>query len=191
MLVLNIVMYVVVGVLFTAFAALVLSGLTLLAGKISPHFEMAGPEEWTFREFYVRYLIIAAVFAFVAIVLSPLLGCFGLLIGMFALIVAYKHVFNAEWPQALVLGAMGGAISLMLFVFIMVLILQPLGLIEDPAEQEEFGRQSRESLTEPAYPPNADRGAALSGRTRGAACGGEAIGLMAVSRNVGRFSASL
>jgi len=127
-LVLHIVLYVVIALAFTAFAALVFSGLTLLAGKISPHFEMTGPEGWTFREFYVRYLIIAAVFAFVAIPLVPLLGCLGALLGMVALIVAYKRVLDTDWPQAVVLGGMGGAVALILFVFLLVLVLRPLGL---------------------------------------------------------------
>jgi len=127
-LVLQIVLYVVVALAFTAFAALVFSALTLLAGKVSPHFEMTGPEDWTFREFYVRYLIIAAVFAFVAIGLMPFLSCFGALLGLGALIVAYKLVFDAGWLQAIVLGGMGGAVALILFVFLAVPVLRLLGL---------------------------------------------------------------
>jgi hypothetical protein len=127
-LVLQVVVYFVIALALTAFAALVFSGLTLLAGKISPHFEMTGPEGWTFGQFYVRYLIIAAVFAFVAIPLLPFLGCLGALLGMVALTAAYKRVFDADWLQAVVLGGMGGAVALMLFVFVMVLILRPLGL---------------------------------------------------------------
>jgi len=127
-LVLQIVLYLVVATAFTAFAALVFSGLTLLAGKISPHLEMSGPEGWTFREFYMRYLIVAAVFAFVAIGLMPFLSCLGALLGLVALIVAYKHVFDAGWLQAIVLGGMGGAVALVLFTFLAVLDLRPLGL---------------------------------------------------------------
>jgi len=122
-LVLHVVLYVVVALAFTAFAALVFSALTLLAGKMSPHLQMSGPEGWTFREFYLRYLIIAAVFTFVSLPLGPVLG-------LVALAVAYKYVFDAGWIQAVVIGAMGGVVALVLFVFLLVLILHPLGLMD-------------------------------------------------------------
>jgi hypothetical protein len=124
--------YVVFGVVFTAFAALVFCVLTLLLGKLSPHFELSGPDDWKFHEFYVRYLIIAAVFTCVSLPLGH-----GLL-GIAALAVAYKFVFDAGWPQAIVIGGIGGVIALVLFVFILVLILQPLGLLEAEPSQDSF-----------------------------------------------------
>ena len=57
---------IVIGILFTALAALVFSMLTLLLGKISTSFAVSGPDDWNFWEFYVRYLIIAAVYTFVS-----------------------------------------------------------------------------------------------------------------------------
>ncbi len=136
--------YIVIGALFTAFAALVFCVLTLVAGKVSRHLEMTGPDDWTFHEFYVRYLIIAAVFTLVTFLVMPLLGCLGLIAGMFALTAAYKRVFDADWPQALVLGAMGGTIALVLFVFMMMLVLQPLGLVEESGDEEGLGLESCE-----------------------------------------------
>jgi len=139
---------IVIGIIFTAFVALVFSVLTLLMGKISPDFELAGPEGWTFREFYVRYLIIAAVFTFVSLPLGPLLG-------LIALAMAYKYVFDAGWIQAVVIGAMGGVVALVLFVFLLVLILHPLGLIEVEQPQNEFDRESLEEFEEQSYYPTA------------------------------------
>lgn len=124
----QIVLYVCIAVIFTVFVAFVFSAMTLLMGKLSTHFEVTGPEDWSFLDFYLRYLVIAAVFTFVSIPLVPLLGCLGSLLGLAALTATYKRVFDADWLQAIVLGGMGGAIAVVLFVFLLVLILQPLGL---------------------------------------------------------------
>ena len=60
---------VVVGVAFAAFAALVFSVLTIILGKMSQEFEYLGPDDWTFLDFYLRYLVIAAVYTFVSLFL--------------------------------------------------------------------------------------------------------------------------
>ena len=111
-----------IGIAFTAFAALVFAVLTLLLGKVSGSFEVSGPDDWEFFDFYKRYLIIAAVYTFVSLPLGN-----GLL-GIAALAVAYKYVFDAGWVQAIVIGTVGGVIALLLFVFLMVTVLRPLGL---------------------------------------------------------------
>lgn len=134
MVVVTLLVYVVFGVVFTAFSALVFCALTLLLGKLSPHFELSGPDDWKFHEFYVRYLIIAAVFTCVSLPLGH-----GVL-GIAALAVAYKYVFDAGWPQAIVIGGIGGVIALVLFVFLLVLILQPLGLLEAEPSYDEYGQ---------------------------------------------------
>ena len=67
-----------IAVVFTAFAALVFSVLTLLLGMVWDDFEVSGPDGWTlevFGEFYLRYLIIAAVFTFVSLPLGNGLSC--------------------------------------------------------------------------------------------------------------------
>ena len=51
------------------------------------------------------------------------------LLGIGALAVAYKYVFDAGWVQAIVMGIVGGLIALVLFVLLLVVVLGPLGLI--------------------------------------------------------------
>ena len=105
---------------FTAFVALVFSLLTLLLGMFWDEFEVTGPEGWTlqtFGEFYLRYLIIAAVFTFVSLPLGN-----GIL-GIAAMAVAYKYVFHAGWLQALVIGGIGGVIACILFLMLLSLVL--------------------------------------------------------------------
>ena len=63
-------LYLVIGIVFTAFAALVFSVLTLILGKFFSAFEVSGPDGWQFSEFYIRYLIIAAVYTFVSLPLG-------------------------------------------------------------------------------------------------------------------------
>jgi len=111
-----------IGLIFTAFAALVFSLLTLLLGKLFTSFDVSGPDDWSFLGFYLRYLIIAAVFTFVSLPLGN-----GLL-GIAALAVAYKFVFDAGWVQAAIMGGLGGLIALVLFIVLMRIILMPLGL---------------------------------------------------------------
>ncbi|MFC1596478.1 hypothetical protein ACFL5Q_00830 [Planctomycetota bacterium] len=123
-----IIVSIVIGLAFMAFLALVYSALTLGMGKISPHFELTVPEDWKFRDLYLRYLIVSAVFTLVALPLTPVLGCAGVLIGLVALTAAYRKVFDADWLQAIVIGGMGGAIALVLFIFVLVAVLKPLGL---------------------------------------------------------------
>ena len=113
----------IVGVVFTAFAALVFSLLTMLLGKVFVTFEVSGPEGWSFGDFYLRYLIVAAVFTFVSLPLGN-----GLL-GIAALALAYKYVFDAGWIQAIVIGLFGGGIALTLFIAMVTLVLTPMGLI--------------------------------------------------------------
>ena len=112
----------VIGVVFTAFAALVFAGLTLLLGLMFESFEVSGPDNWGFFAFYKRYLIIAAVFTCVTIPVGP-----GIL-GIGALALAYKFVFDAGWVQAIVMGTVGGVIALVLFLILLTVVLAPLGL---------------------------------------------------------------
>ncbi|MCH7727966.1 MAG: hypothetical protein IH991_16040 [Planctomycetes bacterium] len=74
--------------------------------------EVYGPEGWRSSAFYVRYLIIAAVYTFVSLPLEN-----GLL-GIAALAVAYEYVFDAGWVQAAAIGIVGGIIALVLFVIL-------------------------------------------------------------------------
>jgi hypothetical protein len=108
-----------IGVAFTLFAALIFSVLTLLFGKFSGAFDVDGPDEWSFGAFYARYLIVAAVYTFVSIPVGGVLG-----IGALAL--AYKYVFDAGWTQAIVMGLVGGIIALILFMILMMLVISPI-----------------------------------------------------------------
>ncbi len=119
----NFIALLLLGVVFAAFTALVFSVLTLLLGKTFSAFEVSGPDNWSFFDFYKRYLIIAAVYVFVSLPLGN-----GVL-GIGALAVAYKYVFDAGWVQAIVMGIVGGLIALVLFVLLLVVVLGPLGLI--------------------------------------------------------------
>jgi hypothetical protein len=113
----------VVGVIYTAFTALVFSVLTLMLGKMFSSFEISGPDGWRFFDFYKRYLIIAAVYVFVALPLGNGLA------GIGALAIAYKYVFDAGWVQAAVMGIVGGAIAFVLFSLLLFAILGPMGFI--------------------------------------------------------------
>ncbi len=119
----NILSLLLLGVVFAVFTALVFSVLTLLLGKMSSVFEVSGPDDWSFSAFYLRYLIIAAVYVFVSLPLGN-----GLL-GIGALAVAYKYVFDAGWMQAIVMGIVGGLIALVLFLLLLAAVAAPLGLI--------------------------------------------------------------
>ena len=118
------VILVVIAVLFTAFSALVFSVLTLILGKLFDAFSVSGPEGWNFFDFYKRYLIIAAVFTLVTLPLG-----WGVL-GIGALAVAYKYVFDAGWVQAAVIGTVGGVIAMVLFVVLTIAVLTPLQLVQ-------------------------------------------------------------
>ncbi len=119
----SILILVLIGVVFTAFAALVFSLLNLLLAKMFASFEISGPDDWAFLDFYKRYLLIAAVYTFVSL---PLHSGF---LGIAAMAVAYKYVFDAGWTQAAVMGTVGGIIALVLFVILLVGVLTPLGLL--------------------------------------------------------------
>ena len=117
----GILLLIVVGVAFTAFAALVFAVLTIVLDWLDiGDFAISGPEGWSFWEFYKRYLIIAAVYTFVSLPLGN-----GLL-GIVALAVAYKFVFDAGWVQALVIGIVGGFIAFFLFILLISLVVAPL-----------------------------------------------------------------
>lgn len=118
----NMFVLVLIGLAFTAFAALVFAVLTLLLGKMLSSFEVSGPDDWSFLDFYNRYLIIAAVYTFVSLPLG------NALLGIAALAVAYKYVFDAGWVQAAVIGMVGGIIALVLFALLVVGVLTPFGL---------------------------------------------------------------
>jgi hypothetical protein len=119
----NILILVLVGLAFAAVAALVFAVLTLILGKMFTSFEVSGPDDWTFFDFYKRYLLIALVYSFVSLPLGN-----GLL-GIGALAVAYKFVFDAGWTQAIVMGTAGGLIAVVLFIIMLTAILTPFGLI--------------------------------------------------------------
>ena len=111
------------GLAFTAFTAFIFAILTMLLGMVSKSFEISGPDGWSFGDFYLRYLIIAAVFTFVSIPLGN-----GLL-GIGALAIAYKYVFDAGWTQAAIMGIAGGIISLVLFLLLFRVVFTSLGWI--------------------------------------------------------------
>ena len=117
-------LYLVVGIIFSAFAAFVFAILTLILGKFLDVFEVSGLEGGRFGEFYLRYFMIAGVYTFVALPLGN-----GLL-GIAALAVAYKYVFDAGWVQAIVIGFVGGIIALVLFVLLVTLVLAPFGMMQ-------------------------------------------------------------
>lgn len=119
----NVLILILVGLAFTAFAALVFSVLTLQLGKLSDSFDVEGPADWTFFDFYLRYLLVAAVYTFVSLPLGN-----GIL-GVGALALAYKFVFDAGWVQAIVMGLVGGLIALTLFVILVSVVLAPFGLV--------------------------------------------------------------
>ena len=117
----GILLLIVVGAAFTAFAALVFTVLTMILDWLDIEaFSISGPEGWSSGEFYLRYLMIAAVYTFVSLPLGN-----GLL-GIGALAVAYKFVFDAGWVQALVMGVVGGVIALLLFILLISLVVGPL-----------------------------------------------------------------
>ena len=105
----NVVAFVLISLAFTAVAALVFSVLTLLLGKWYAAFEVSGPDDWSFFDFYKRYLLVAAVYAFVP------LPCVARIA---ALALAYKYVFDAGWVQAAVMGTIGGLIAWVLFLLL-------------------------------------------------------------------------
>jgi hypothetical protein len=111
------------GLVYAAFTALVFSLLTLWLGTMFTSFEVSGPEGWTFFDFYKRYLIIAVVYVFVSMPLGN-----GIL-GIAALAVAYRYVFDAGWVQAIVIGVVGGIIAFLLFALLILAVLGPLGLL--------------------------------------------------------------
>ncbi len=128
----NLVYYVVsllvIGLVFTPFLALFLTGFTLLLGKMSTHFQITLPEDWKFRQLFLRYLIIAGVYTIVTIPVTLLVPCAGVVIGIVAMTAAYGKVFDADWLQAVVIGGVGGAMALVLFLAMVVPVLQLLGL---------------------------------------------------------------
>ncbi len=119
----SILILVLVGLVFAAFTALVFAVLTLVLGKMFTSFQVSGPDDWSFFDFYKRYLLIAAVYVFVSLPLGN-----GLL-GIGALALAYKYVFDAGWVQAAVMGTVGGIIALVLFVVLLTAVLTPFGLM--------------------------------------------------------------
>ena len=50
-------------------------------------------------------------------------------LGIAAMAVAYKYVFDAGWTQAIVMGTVGGVIALVLFIILLLAVLTPLGLL--------------------------------------------------------------
>lgn len=106
----------------SSIAALVFAVLTLLLARISEDFVISGPDDWSFLDFYKRYLIISAVYTFVALPTNPLLG-------IPALAVAYKFAFDAGLKQALVIGTIGGVIAMILFRLLIYAVLTPFGLV--------------------------------------------------------------
>jgi len=115
----------VIGLAYTAFAAVVFAGLTLFLGRFWEAFSVNGPGGFTFFDFYKRYLIVAGAYTFVCS--SPGLG-FGVF-GIPALAAAYKFVFDAGWIQAIVIGIVGGVIAFVLFITLTIIVLVPAGLI--------------------------------------------------------------
>lgn len=118
----NLLALLVIGLIYAAFVALVFCLLTMLFGLLFKSFEISGPDNWSFFAFYIRYLIIALVYVFVSM---PLNG----LIGIGALAIAYKYVFDAGWIQAIVMCTVGGVVALVLFILLIVAVLTPFHLL--------------------------------------------------------------
>jgi hypothetical protein len=117
-----------VGIIFTFYAALVFTVLTLILDKLGvADFQIwgsgTGQAGW-FWEFYKRYLIIAAVYT----VCLP----FGGLIGIPAMALAYKYVFSSGWGTAAWMGTIGGVIALVSFIVLIpilfIIVLIPLAM---------------------------------------------------------------
>jgi hypothetical protein len=117
----QLVLIVLLGVAFTAVAAFVFAFLTILLGQFFKSFEISGPDDWTFGEFYKRYLIIAAVYTFITLPLMFMTIPFGVWIRLGALALAYKYVFDAGWTQAIVMGTIGGIIAVALFLLMLMI----------------------------------------------------------------------
>ena len=113
------------AILFVPFAALVFSVGTLGLGVVFSDFAVSGPENWKFRDFYLRYLILAAVFTFVSlpIMMSPI--PFSLWIAFGILAATFNLVFSAGWLHAIIIGGGGGFIGLFLFVKLLNLVPLP------------------------------------------------------------------
>ena len=114
-----------VGIIFTFYAALVFTVLTLILDKLGvADFQIwgsgTGQAGW-FWEFYKRYLIIAAVYT----LCLPL----NRWTGIAAMAVAYKYVFASDWGTAAVMGTIGGFIALTLFLILMSVVLVPFALL--------------------------------------------------------------
>lgn len=103
---------VIVIVIAVPFFALVFSGLVLLLGLLWDRFKTHGPGG--FKVLYGKFLIVSLVY-----VLLSMLGVDGL-IGLAVMAVTYKYMFGAGWPEALVLGILGGIIGWVAIVGLLV-----------------------------------------------------------------------
>ena len=95
--------YVILFVVMVPLFALVFSGLVLLLGLFWDRFKTHGPGG--FRALYAKFLIVSSVYVLLAMV-----GVGGW-IGLAVMAVTYKYMFGAGWPEALVLGILGGIIG--------------------------------------------------------------------------------
>jgi hypothetical protein len=129
---------------FTLIVALVFSLLTLAIGKFNDDFEITGPSGWRFRDLYLRYLIVAAVFSLVTFTIGWGKNGFGgytrLTLGMIALAVAYKYVFDAEYRVAAVIGGVGGVIATALFIPFVALLVIPFVVIDNALDTSGYIR---------------------------------------------------
>lgn len=103
-----------VGLLFVPFAALIFSVGTLGIGLVWSDFAVSGPDGWRFRDFYCRYLIVAAIFTFVCLPIMVLPIPFSALVAVGVLTVTMQSTFGAGWVHAAIVGGTG---ILILFVF--------------------------------------------------------------------------
>lgn len=115
-----------IGVVFSAFAALVFLILTLLLGAVWDAFDVDGLQDGGYFQFYLQYWIVAAVYTFVTLPLGP--GLVPTILGIGAMAFAYEKVFGAGWTQAIVMSIVGGVIAQVLFIVVVGAILQAMGV---------------------------------------------------------------
>jgi len=76
------------------------------------------PNEATFLDMYRGFLLIAAIYIFLAT-----LGIGGL-VGLIIMAVAYRYVFDATWVHALVIGVIGGIIGMFAWIYLLAFLVE-------------------------------------------------------------------
>ena len=82
---------------------------TCTAYGLGIFFSSFRPEEGSIASVYRGFLAIAAIYLLVVIIAPP--GPLGLVFYVAVMTAAYRFVFDADWPQAVVIGLVGGIIG--------------------------------------------------------------------------------